>query len=344
MKVRIKTDPESAVLGFKPEMVDTLSVEHLLTLPEASLVVMVESYCILISQGSKPEDAIAAIHEYRSNISSLKSALSPNIFDFVLGRLSVEHKTGMRLTQDFVDTAVKLSGQLFGKELVPPLRSKYTVAKDVIVGGFRLVLASYHVPEGGYLFRWRLMAFKTEDNQFAFSFNLEQTSSTCCLASHSANGSRFNFGSGDPDMSQADFEAWALPVALRKIYGEDALTRDEVTTLGLKLAAEELVQQGMVVLSLDDRNLPSPQIWVVKDGNSAVVFVSVNPTQTFSQLDEADQDELLDTYEAFREQGHETYIGTIAVVRRGARNEYERNALTKDCSKEFAFSGIQRLE
>ncbi|OGT58891.1 MAG: hypothetical protein A3E01_05830 [Gammaproteobacteria bacterium RIFCSPHIGHO2_12_FULL_63_22] len=118
----------------------------------------------------------------------------------------------------------------------------------------------------------------------------------------------------------------------------------EPTALGLRLVAEQLATQGMLVHSIDDRWLPAPQIWFSKAGRSAVVFVSVNPTKTFGQLDETTQDEWLDAFEGYREKGHETYVATISLVDGETGNELTAGALVGIGTVEFTFSGLERIE
>ena len=122
------------------------------------------------------------------------------------------------------------------------------------------------------------------------------------------------------------------------------MSNTEPIALGLRLVAEQLATQGMLIHSIDDRWLPTPQIWFSKAGRSAVVFVNVNPAKTFGQLDETTQDEWLDAFEAYREKGHETYIATIVLVDGESRNELTAGAMVGIGAVEFAFSGLERIE
>src|SRR5262245_18338454 len=65
-KKRIIQDPMAALQGFSPEMVDQLPPQVLIGLPEATLVIIVESFAALKKRGASDMQAIGAIEQHRA--------------------------------------------------------------------------------------------------------------------------------------------------------------------------------------------------------------------------------------------------------------------------------------
>jgi hypothetical protein len=222
-RFRIKADPGAQLMGIDSGQVDSLAENQLMMLPEASIATIVETYVQLIHRGVSAQSALSQIDNHRSSgFGSAKSSETANLFDYVADRMRLEHEHAGLMDQAFIDSAVFTSAKVFGMEVELPKRPDYEVMKQFAISNFRVVIAKYRRREDGYLFPWRLMAFAPGEAHFAFSYNLEVSSITCGLGSHSSDGAHLTFEEGDPAMSLEDFEAWAIPMASDHIAAIEA--------------------------------------------------------------------------------------------------------------------------
>lgn len=340
---RIKTDPAAPLMGMSPSMIDALPDNQLMMLPEASIATITETYVGLIRQGNSAQAALSRINDFRAaSFGGLKSEQTTNIFDFIADRVRIEHTDGPPLDEAFVDTATYTSAKVFGMELAPPSRPPYHLIKQFDISTFQVEIAKYTRREGGYLYPWRLMAFDTRTGNFAFSYNLEVTPITCCLGAHTADGSHLNLDSGDPDMTQEEFESWAIPRAISRIYGDQVLTPEEAHAFGVKVVADYLGSVGMDILNISKEPLRDPQIYAMKDGRTAALLVRVAAYPHKGVIDEEDpgvSDLIDDSYD----RDYDIYFASVGLANANARNDYERGALLRNGSFHVAFSGIEQI-
>ncbi|HEY8586336.1 MAG TPA: hypothetical protein VIL60_06340 [Rhodanobacter sp.] len=342
-RFRIQTDPAAPVMGIDSKMIDTLSDSQLMTLPEASIAVIVESYITLLHQGVRREAAIRAIDDHRAiSFHGDRSENTQNIYDYVIDRIRIEHTSGPTPDEGFIDTATFTCLKAFGMELRPPSRPKYHVIKEFELSTFRLVLAKYTRRDGGYLYPWRLLAFDKRTEGFAFSYNLEVTPVSCCLGSYSANGTHFNFGDGDPEMTLEAFEGWAIPKAISNIYGDHVLTPAEMHAFGTKVVADYLGEVGMQILNINKNVLNDPQIYALKDGRTAALIVRVATYPNKGVLDESEE-QVSDLIDDCCERDYDLYFASVGLANANARNDYELGVLLRKGSYHVAFSGVEQI-
>ncbi len=342
-RFRIQSDPAAPVMGIDPTLIDTLSDSQVMMLPEASIAVIVESYITLLRQGMHGEAAIRAIDDHRAtSFHGERSENTLNLYDYVIDRIRIEHTNGPTPDEGFIDTATLTCSKAFGMELTPPSRPKYHVVKEFELSTFRIVLAKYTRRDGGYLYPWRLLAFDTRTDGFAFSYNLELTPVSCCLGSHSANGTHFNLGDGDPEMTLDEFETWAIPNAISNIYGDQVLTAAEMHAFGTKVVADYLGEAGMQILNINRDVQNDPQIYALKDGRTAALIVRVAAYPNKGVLDESEE-QVSDLIDDCCERDYDLYFASVGLANANARNDYELGALLRKGSYHVAFSGVEQI-
>lgn len=342
-RLRIKSDPAAPVMGFEPSMVDSIPDEGLMMLPDASIAVIVETYISLRRKGVGSEPAIQAIDDHRSaSFGGARAERTNNLYDYVIDRVRIEHESGPPLDEGFIDTATHTCSKVFGMELTPPTRPKYHVIKEFSLSIFRIILAKYTRRDGGYLYPWRLLAFDNRTEEFAFSYNLEVTPVSCCLGSYSASGTHFNFGEGDPDMSLDEFEGWAVPQAITRIYGDQVLTPEEMHAFGTKIVADHLGSVGMEILNISKDPQTDPQIYALKDGRTAALLIRVAAYPNKGVLDESEE-QVSALIDDCCERDYDLYFASVGLANANARNDYERGALLRNGSYHVSFSGVEQV-
>ncbi len=342
-RYRIESDPAAPLMGFTPNMIDPLTDNQLMMLPEASIATIVESYIALVRQGQSPATALSHIDNFRSSsFGGAKTTTRSNLYDFIIERVRIEHSDGPPLDESFIDTATFASCKVFGMELPIPNRPKYSVITDFDISIFHIVIAKYTRRDGGFLYPWRLLAFDSRSDSFAFSFNLEVTPVSCCLGTHTAGGTHFNLGSADPDMTFEEFEEWAIPKLIAKIYGDQLLSPEEMHVFGVKVVADYLGSVGMNILTISKDPLEDPQIYAMKDGRTAALIVRVAAYPDKGALDE-DEPQVSDLVDDCWDRDYDLYFASVGLANANARNDYERRALLRNGSFHVAFQGIEQV-
>lgn len=250
-RFRIRTDPTAQLMSIDPNQVDSLTKSQLMMLPEASIATIVETYTQLTRRGASAQSALSQIDAHRaSGFGSERSTQTSNLFDYVADRMRIENDQSVEMDQAFIDSAVFTSAKVFGMEIELPKRPTHQIIREFYISSFRVVIAKYRVREDGYLFPWRLMAFDSGAEQFTFSYNLELSPITCGLGSHTSDGAHRTFEEGDPNMTEEEFEAWAVPLAIDHIAAiEEARKPKNIATSELKrdpdpyLASESMFEQ-----------------------------------------------------------------------------------------------------
>lgn len=340
---RIKTDPAAPFMGMEPSMVDSLTDEQLMMLPEATIATITETFIALTRQGMNAQAAITRIDDFRAaSFGGIKSDQTANVFDFIADRVRIEHTDGPPLDEAFIDTATFTSSKVFGMELTPPTRSPYHLIEEFEISTFRVHIAKYTRRDGGFLYPWRLMAFDGRTGNFAFSYNLEVTPITCCLGAHTAEGAHLNLDSGDPDMTLEEFVSWSIPKAISRIYGDQVLTPDEAHVFGVKVVADYLGSVGMDILNISKEPLRDPQIFAMKDGRTAAIIVRVAAFPEKGALDE-DEPEVSALIDDCYDRDYDLYFASVGLANANARNDYERSALLRSGSYHVAFSGVEQI-
>ena len=111
VKKRVQNDPIASTLGD----IDSLSETMLMGLPEATIMTIVETYCMMKRQGNLPDEEIfEAIEAHRSMLGDTGTIPSPlTLSSYIKYRLGLEHSHGAPLRSKFVDKAIEEAKRFF---------------------------------------------------------------------------------------------------------------------------------------------------------------------------------------------------------------------------------------
>lgn len=340
--LRVRSDPAAKMLGYDEGMLNGLSREQIFALPEATVVVITQSFVALRRQGVAAGQAIEAIEKFRAETTGhLVAPLPKSLFDFVAARVHLEHTSGAPLDEDFIDNAVHTAASVFGLEIEVPDRPPYAVHMQVDVDHYDVLLASYKRREGGFLFPWRLMAFEKASGEFAFSYNLEVTPVSCCLGSHQAGGMHLNFGEAKPEMTRKAFEEWAAPKLLKRIYGDALMSLDEVHAVAVRSVANLLQQEGCRIDSMEEKSGVDPQILATRPNDTRVIVIvraDVFPEKPVV----GDYKDPTSAIIAHGFEGDVMFAGVMMGNANG-RNGIEQMAVLRDSKYSIWFGGLERF-
>jgi hypothetical protein len=338
--LRIRSDPAARVMGYDESMLGALGREQIFMLPEASLVVMVEMFATLCQQGVAPVPAISAIDQHRAQSTGpLSAPLPSDLFDYIPARIQQDHPQGGRLDESFVDNAIHTAAAVYGLDLEMPKRAPYLERARFEVGPFEVVLASYTRRDGGYLFPYRLIACDRQTRAFAFSYNLEVTPVSCCLGAHQSDGSHRTLGEADPEMTQVQFEAWAYPLLLQRIYADRVMSADELLAFALEWLERKLVADGYRVTGVDEA-LDDAQIYGFDpDGVSVTILVRVGTFPIAPSAKDFGDD--IDAWHDEDTTEDRLYFAGVMLGNALANNDVERRAVLRDTPVSVWFDGLK---
>ncbi len=105
LRKRIQNDPIAKMLGN----VDDLSTVQLMSLPEATIVTIVETYYMMKRQSNSTDEGILeAVEEHRSMFGDKGTMPSPlTLSSYIKYRLNIEHSQGILINSKFVDEAIE---------------------------------------------------------------------------------------------------------------------------------------------------------------------------------------------------------------------------------------------
>lgn len=111
VRKRVQNDPIAKMLGE----VDELSELELLGLPEATIVTIVETYCMTKRQTNlHDEEIFEAIEAHRSMLGDSGKMPSPlTLSSYIKYRLGLEHSHGAPISNKFVDEAIEEAKKFF---------------------------------------------------------------------------------------------------------------------------------------------------------------------------------------------------------------------------------------
>ena len=113
VKKRVIQDPIASLHGYSPEMVDQLPPAVLLGLPEATLVLIVESFAALRKLGASESEALKRIEAHRSAVAPGRMPASASLEQYVAYRLSLEHSGGGPISHEHIADCVLLARTLY---------------------------------------------------------------------------------------------------------------------------------------------------------------------------------------------------------------------------------------
>lgn len=112
VKDRVESDPFAKHLVE----VESLSEFDLMSLPEATVVTIVESYMIFTQrQGILPEEALGLIENHRSKLRSGKIPSPLTLASYVKYRLALDHPRGLSIPETSVDRTIEKAKVFFSQ-------------------------------------------------------------------------------------------------------------------------------------------------------------------------------------------------------------------------------------
>lgn len=105
-KQRIRTDPVANSMGYSPDMIDSLGTMELLSIPEATIVTIVETYALSLQNGVTELEILQHIENHRSLVSSGTLPQPLHLDSYIRYRLKVEHSHGAPINHEFVSDAI----------------------------------------------------------------------------------------------------------------------------------------------------------------------------------------------------------------------------------------------
>lgn len=113
-KERIGSDPMAASMGFDKNMVDSLTDIQLASLPEATIVTIVETWAILNKKGIPDSEILEHIEAHRSSLGDSGIMPSPlTLSNYIKYRVELEHKHGAPISDEFIDYSISAAKQAF---------------------------------------------------------------------------------------------------------------------------------------------------------------------------------------------------------------------------------------
>ena len=103
---RLQSDPAARSAGFPPSLADSLSLQELLSLPEAGIVTNVETYLTLKQRGVHDQDIFAMIEEHRSVMACGEMPSNCTLRTYIRYRVTLETEGRQPISDDFVEAAI----------------------------------------------------------------------------------------------------------------------------------------------------------------------------------------------------------------------------------------------
>jgi len=111
-KKRVQDDPIASMLGD----IDKLSKTMFMSLPEATIVTIVETWAILKRQGFGEEDVLKRIEAHRASFGDYGDLPKPlKLENYIKYRLELEHDHDALISEEFIDYAIEVAKQQFLK-------------------------------------------------------------------------------------------------------------------------------------------------------------------------------------------------------------------------------------
>lgn len=115
VRLRIRSDPTAAAMGFNESMADSISSLQLAGVPEASIVAIVQTYVSLNKRGVPDAEIFRSIETHRSRLFPKGMMPAPlTLGTYVKYRVELEHPTATGLNDSFIEAAIERSRQAFG--------------------------------------------------------------------------------------------------------------------------------------------------------------------------------------------------------------------------------------
>ena len=114
VRLRIRSDPMAAAMGFDETMADSISGLQLAGVPEATIATIVDTWVTLHKRGTADTEIFGRIETHRSRMFPQGKLPSPlNLITYVKYRVRLEHPTGTGLSDSFIEAAVEVSRKAF---------------------------------------------------------------------------------------------------------------------------------------------------------------------------------------------------------------------------------------
>jgi hypothetical protein len=114
VRLRIRSDPMAAAMGFSEQMVDSLSGYQLACLPEATIITIVETWSMLHKKGVSDTEIFSRIEDHRSTMFPRGQLPSPlNLANYIKYRLDSEHTEGALIQELFIESAIDVARKAY---------------------------------------------------------------------------------------------------------------------------------------------------------------------------------------------------------------------------------------
>jgi hypothetical protein len=115
VKERIRGNPTAEAWGATPDAIESLPEMMLMSLPEATIVTIVEAYVALKPQNLADSEILESIEAHRSMITTGTMPRPLTLTSYIKYRVALEHSHGAPILEKFIDGAVQESLRNFSR-------------------------------------------------------------------------------------------------------------------------------------------------------------------------------------------------------------------------------------
>lgn len=280
-------------------------------------------------------------------ITGVESRIASGDFDDLLPKINYEQLGIARPMGDFGKSSAIRA--VFGDDLEPLFKwngaQVHVSAKATLVNEFKLssFMVSIEADAENGTYPFRLTAIDTRTNNVAFRYGIEKSPFATCLVGIFADGSRYNFGQIQADMSADDFENWVIPRLIDTVYADQVLTLQEINAFGVRVVAEHLDKVGAQLLTINKDVSKDPQIFALVNGKTAGIIVRTATFPEMGILDKTTED-FYHVLSESMDRGYDLYLAPVGLANANAENDYERKALLRNGSYNVSFSKLELME
>jgi len=113
-KKRIKEDPLAKSKGFNESMIDALSTMELMSIPEAAIVTIIETYALSLKSGAPEEAILNHIENHRSQLGAGAVPSPLNLESYIKYRIKIEQEHGEPISEQFISRAISRARKQYG--------------------------------------------------------------------------------------------------------------------------------------------------------------------------------------------------------------------------------------
>jgi hypothetical protein len=115
VEIRVSNDPVALSMEFNKKMIKSLSTVQLASIPEGTIVAIVETWSLLKNQRFSDEEIIDRIEAHRSRFYPPGDPPQPlTLTNYIKYRIRLEHTDGAPIDDSFIEAAVEMAKIAFG--------------------------------------------------------------------------------------------------------------------------------------------------------------------------------------------------------------------------------------